>query len=50
MCNYTDAYIVVKGRISVTSINAANRRIKKQTIKNNSTFRSYISKINRKVK
>ena len=44
--DYSDAYIVVKGRISVTGNNAANRRNKKLTFKNNAPFRSCISKIN----
>ena len=39
-------YIVVKGRISVTGNNAANRRNKKLTFKNNASFRSCTSKIN----
>ena len=30
-CDYSDAYIVVKGRVSITDTNAANRRIKKLT-------------------
>ena len=39
-------HIVVKGRISVTGANNANRRNKKLTFKNNAPFRSCISKIN----
>ena len=46
MCDSSDAYIVVKGAISVTGTNAANRRNKKLTCKNNAPFRSCISKIN----
>ena len=46
LCDYSDAYIVVKGRITVTGTNNANRRNKKLTFKNNATFRSCISKIN----
>ena len=45
-CDYSDAYVVVKGRISVTATNAANRRNKKVTLKNNVPLRSCISKIN----
>ena len=41
--NYSDSYIVVKGRISVTGINAAKRRNKKLTFRNNASFRSCIS-------
>ena len=39
--DYSDAYIVVKRRISVTDNNVANRRNKKLTL-----FKSGISKIN----
>ena len=46
LCDYSDAYIVVTGMISVTGINANNRRNKKLTFKNNAPFRSCISKIN----
>ena len=46
LCDYSDAYIVVKGRISVTGTDNANRRNKKLTFKNNAPFRSDISKIN----
>ena len=46
LCDYSDAYIVVKGRITVTGTNNANRRIKTLTFKNNAPFRSCISKIN----
>ena len=44
LCDYRDAYIVVKGR-SVTGTNAANRRNKKLTFKNNAPFKCSISKI-----
>ena len=39
-CDYSDVYIVVNGRISVT--NSPNRRNKKLTFKNNAPFRSCI--------
>ena len=43
LCDFSDAYIVVKGRVSVTGNNPANRRNKKLTFKkNNAPFRSYI--------
>ena len=45
LCDYSDTYIVVKGRISVTGNNAANRRNKKLTFKNNAPLRPCISKI-----
>ena len=45
-CDYSDVYIVVKGRISVTGTDTTNRRNKKLTFKNNAPFRSRISKVN----
>ena len=45
-CDYSDAYIVVKGKISVTDTDNANRRNEKLISKNNVPFRSSISKIN----
>ena len=38
MC-YSDAYIVVKGRISVLGTNDANKINRKLTLKNNTLFR-----------
>ena len=46
LCEYSDAYIVVKGIISATGTNANNRRNKRLTFKNNVSFRSCILKIN----
>ena len=46
LCDYSDVYIVVKGRIRVTSTNNANRRNKQVTFKNTAPFISCISKIN----
>ena len=46
LCDYTDAYITVKGRISVEGINPVNRRNKRLTLKNISPFRSCKSIIN----
>ena len=46
LCDYSDAHIVVKGRISVRGTNAANGINKKLIFKNNAPFRSCISKIN----
>ena len=43
--DYSDAYIVVKGRISVWGTNDANKRNKKLTFKNNASFRLCILKI-----
>ena len=45
LCYYSDAYIVVKGRITVTDPNNANYD-KKLAFKNNAPFTSCISKIN----
>ena len=44
LCDHSDAYIVVKGKISITGNNAANRINKKLTFKNNAPFRSRIKK------
>ena len=46
LCDYSDAYIVVKGKITVEGTNNANTRNKKLTFKNNAPFTSCISKIN----
>ena len=46
LCDSNDAYIGVKGRISVRGINNANRVNKKLIFKNNSLFRSCTSKAN----
>ena len=44
-CDYSDANIFVKGRITVTGTNSANKR-NKLTFDNNASFRSCISEIN----
>ena len=46
LCDYGNADVVVKGTISVTGTNNANRRNKKLIFKNNTPFRSCITKIN----
>ena len=46
LCDYSNAYIVMKGGISVADTNDANRRNKKLTFKNNAPFVSCITKIN----
>ena len=46
LCDYSDVYIGVKGRITVEGTNDANKRNKKLTFKNNAPFRSCISKVN----
>ena len=43
---YSDAYIVVKGTVTVEGDHDAKTRNKKLTFKNNAPFRSLISKIN----
>ena len=49
MCDYSNAYIVVKGKINVRGTNDSNKRSKKITFKNNAPFRSCISKISIKL-
>ena len=39
LCDYSDAYIIVKGRITVIGTVVANRRNKKLVFKNNALFR-----------
>ena len=46
LCDQSHTYIAVKGRISVTCTNKANRRNKKLTFKNSVPFRYCISKTN----
>ena len=46
LCDYSDAYVVVKGKITVEVENDAKTRNKKVIFKNNAPFRSRISKIN----
>ena len=46
LCDYSDAYIVMKEKITVGGNNANNREDKKLTFKNNVPFKSCISKIN----
>ena len=40
LCHYSDAFIFVNRRISVTGTDNANRRNEKLTFKNNAPFRS----------
>ena len=44
--NYSDAYIAIKGRITVKGTNDNDIRNKKLTFKNNASYRSCISKFN----
>ena len=46
LCDYSDAYIVVKTRISVGGTNLNNQANKMLSLKNNASLRSSISKIN----
>ena len=46
VCDYSDAYVVVKGTITVERDNDIKKRDKKLFFKNNAPFRSCISKIN----
>ena len=45
LCDYSDAYIVVKEKIYVTCTNGANKRNKKLIFENDALFRSFITKI-----
>ena len=45
LCDYNDAYIFVKGRITVEGNNDDKTRNKKLIFKSNAQFRSCISKI-----
>ena len=46
LCDYSDAYIVVKGIIIVTGANNRDRKNRSLAFKNNAPFISCISKIN----
>ena len=46
LCDYSDAYIVVKKRIAVKGGNDTKTRNKKLIFKDNAPFRTCISKIN----
>ena len=46
LCDYSAAYISVKGTITVESTNGVKKRVKKQIFRNNALLRSCISKIN----
>ena len=46
LCDYNDAYVVVKGRITFEGDNDAKTRNKKLIFKSNVPFRYCISKIN----
>ena len=45
LCDYSDAFIVVKGRISVIGTNNSNRRNEKLPFENNVTRQKYKTKI-----
>ena len=49
LCDYTNAYIVVKRRTTVEGDNNVKTIIIKLIFKNNASFRSCISKINNRV-
>ena len=46
LCNFIDAYIIVKGTITVTGGSNSSRKIRPLAFKNNAPFISCISKIN----
>ena len=45
LCDYRDAYIAVKGRITLAGTNNDNIRKKKPAVTNNTPFTSRITKI-----
>ena len=47
LCDYSDAYIVVKRRVTVGEDDGDKKTNKKLTFTNNTPFRSCISKINK---
>ena len=47
LCDYNDAYTVVKGTLTVEGDDDDKKKIKKLAFKNNAPFRSCISKINK---
>ena len=47
LCDYNDAHIVLKGTMTVEGDNDGKKRNKKLTFKNNASFKSWISKINK---
>ena len=46
LCDFSDAYIVVKGDITLEGDTVANKRNKNLAFKNNAPFNNCISKIN----
>ena len=46
LCDYSDAYIVVKGKINVRTVANTNICQQNASLKNNAPFRSCISNIN----
>ena len=46
LCDFSDAYIVVKGNITLEGASSANKDYKKLAFKNNAPFINCISKIN----
>ena len=46
LCDYSDAYIVVKGRVNVKATPNTDADQKDVAFKNESSFRSFITKIN----
>ena len=47
VCDYSDAYIVVKETVTVEDTINGNKRNKNQAFKSNAPFNSYIQKINK---
>ena len=49
LCDFSDAYIVVKGTATLPGTNKKNRKNRPLAVKNNAPFISCISKINNKL-
>ena len=47
LCDYSDAYIAVKGKITITGANNRDRKNRSLAFKNHAPFISCISKINK---
>ena len=46
LCDFSDAYIVVKGEVTVTGVSNNSKKNRPLAFKNNPPFTNYISKIN----
>ena len=46
LCDYSDVYVVVKGKVTVTRVNNNSKKNRPLEFKNNAPFTNHISKIN----